>query len=87
MTAPPLLATPAMANSKIVICTSLVTLVASALLQPAPAAQIRPRFALTEARLAEAFAEVREDRAPELADILTQRTASISGRRPAMGCS
>ena len=87
MTAPPLLATPAMANSKIVICTSLVTLVAWALLQPAPAAQIRARFALTEARLAEAFAEVREDRAPELADILTQRTASISGRRPAMGCS
>ena len=35
-----------------------------------------------EARLAEAFAEVREDRAPELADILTQRAHRVDLRTP-----
>jgi len=71
-----------MGNSKTVTSTSLVTLVACAILQPAPAAQMRPRFALTEARLADAFAEVREDRAHELADILTQRAQRVDLRTP-----
>jgi hypothetical protein len=75
-----------MGNSKRVISTSVVvtigTLAACAILQPALSAQLRPRFALTEARLEEAFAEVREDRAPELADILTQRAQRVDLRTP-----
>jgi hypothetical protein len=71
-----------MAIWKTVISTPLITFVACAVLHSVPAAQPPPRFAITEARLAEALAEVREDRAPVLADILTLRIQRVDLRTP-----
>ena len=71
-----------MANWNRVIGTPLITLGACALLQPSPAAQSGPRFAIVEARLAEALAEVREDRAPVLADVLILRAQRFDLRTP-----
>jgi hypothetical protein len=51
------------------------------LLTPA-AAQTPPRYALTEGRLTQALAEVREDRAPVVADVLTMRVQRGDLRTP-----
>ncbi len=58
------------------------TAAAFAVLQATPAAQAPPRYAITEARLADAFAEVREERAPFLGDVVAMRQQRGDPARP-----
>ena len=58
------------------------TAVAFAVLQAIPAAQAPPRYAITEARLADAFAEVREERAPFIGDVVAMRQRRGDPARP-----
>src|SRR5438128_108444 len=58
------------------------TVAAFAGLQTTPAAQAPPRYAITEARLADAFAEVREERAPFLGDVIAMREQRGEPSRP-----
>lgn len=61
--------------------TAISFLVLTATLAPV-VAQSPPRYAITEARLAQALAEVREDRAPIITDILTMRVDRGDLRTP-----
>ena len=58
------------------------TVAAFAGLQTPAAAQAPPRYAITEARLAEAFAEVREERAPFVGDVIAMRQRRGDPGRP-----
>ena len=60
----------------------VATVAAVAGLPTTSAAQAPPRYAITEARLADAFAEVREERAPFVGDVIAMRQQRGDPARP-----